>query len=172
MAPPTHRIQPSIVWSVWKTFKGIYSATVAVPEIDLRDKWVMISGSNNGIGREAAIQFAKWGANLILACRQPPSHETHPEQVVEECKAAGVLRESQVVEWWECDMADLSSVEALAKRWNDSGKPLDILANNAGIPQGTGKVILTIDGFELLHQVNLLSHTLLTLCLLQSSMGR
>ncbi|KAM5475253.1 hypothetical protein MauCBS54593_001729 [Microsporum audouinii] len=112
MTKPTKSIALSIIWSAWKTEKGAYSATVTVPEVDILGKWILITGSNNGIGREAAIQFAKRGANLILACRQPPSYETHPEQ--------------------ECDMADFSSIEALAKRWNESGRPLDVLVNNAG----------------------------------------
>jgi len=40
-----------------------------VPGADLRGKWIIISGSNNGVGFEAAKPFAAWGANLILACR-------------------------------------------------------------------------------------------------------
>jgi NAD(P)-dependent dehydrogenase (short-subunit alcohol dehydrogenase family) len=135
----------------------------------LRDKQVLITGSNHGIGREAAIQLARSGASLVLACRQPPPHETHPEVVVEECRAAARERgEYPVIEWWECDMADISSVEALAERWNRTGRPLDILVNNAGIVPPTGQVVFTTDGFEICHQVNFLSHTLLTLSLLPS----
>lgn len=165
-------LPPSGIWKAFKTVKGVYNATATVPEVDLRGKWVLITGSNNGIGREAAIWFARSGANLILACRQPPPHEVHPEQVVEECKAAaadqsGEHRQAVIVEWWECDMADLSSVAALAQRWNETNRPLDILCNNAGM--GTiGPPVLTKDGFEICHQVNFLSHTLLTLSVLPS----
>ncbi|KAE9363956.1 WW domain-containing oxidoreductase [Stipitochalara longipes BDJ] len=169
MAEIIRRIPPSTMWSMWKALKGAYGATVTVPDADLRDKWVLITGSNNGIGREAAIQFAKSGANLILACRQPPPYETLPEVVVEECKAVAKEHgEHPIVEWWECDMADLSSVEALAQRWKKTGRPLDILINNAGITPETDQVILTKNGFEICHQVNFLSHTLLTLTLLPS----
>jgi NAD(P)-dependent dehydrogenase (short-subunit alcohol dehydrogenase family) len=72
-----------------------------------------------------------------------------------------------VFEWWECDMADLSSLEALAARWNETGRPLDILCNNAGMSPRVPRVE-TRDGFELCHQVNFLSHTLLTLSVLPS----
>jgi NAD(P)-dependent dehydrogenase (short-subunit alcohol dehydrogenase family) len=166
---------PSIPWLLFKALKGANNATVAASEADMQGKWVLITGSNNGIGREAAIQFAKWGASIILACRQPPSHETHPEKVVEECtEAAAVMgaaagsSAAQVFEWWECDMADLSSVEALAARWNETGRPLELLVNNAGIAGTPPPAILTRDGFELLHQINFLSHTLLTLSVLPS----
>lgn len=152
-----------------KALKGAYGGHVKVPEADLRDKSVLITGSNHGIGREVAIRLARSGASLVLACRQPPPYETHPEVVVEECRAAAAERGGHpVIEWWECDMADLSSVEALAERWNKTGKPLDILVNNAGIVPAVGRPVLTKDGFEMCHQVNFLSHTLLTLSLLPS----
>ncbi|KAI1855929.1 hypothetical protein JX265_012012 [Neoarthrinium moseri] len=169
MPPSADFIPPSFTWSLWQSLKGTYTPKVTVPDAGLRGKWVLITGSNNGIGREAAIRFARSGANLVLACRQPPSHETHPEQVVEECRAAGGGHaEDQIVEWWECDMADLSSVQTLAQRWNDTGRPLDILANNAGIPSTNRHTATSKDGFELCHQVNFLSHTLLTLSVLPS----
>jgi NAD(P)-dependent dehydrogenase (short-subunit alcohol dehydrogenase family) len=164
---------PSGSWLVYKALQGMTNATVTGSEADLRGKWVLITGANNGIGREAAIKFAEWGASIILACREPPSYETHPEKVVEECKAAAAAvtanhDAAQIFEWWEVDMADFSSVEALAARWNEIGRPLDLLVNNAGIA-GTGPPPrLTKDGFELLHQVNFLSHTLLTLSVLPS----
>lgn len=68
-------------------------------------------------------------------------------------------------------MSKLTSVEAFAKRWLDTGRPLDILCNNAGTggnPGGLGKVLKTEDGFEFVHQVNFISHVLLTLRLLPS----
>ncbi|KJX95935.1 hypothetical protein TI39_contig853g00002 [Zymoseptoria brevis] len=142
-----------------------------VPGCDLTNKWIIISGSNNGIGRDAALSFAKWGANLILACRDPPPHETHPTAVVEEClkvaKEAGHVSE---IEWWELDNADLKSVESFAKRWLDTGRGLDVLCNNAGMggSPGGSDAFLTKDGFEIVHQVNFLAHVLLTLSLLPS----
>lgn len=62
----------------------------------------------------------------------------------------------------------LSSVQALAVRWNKTGGALDILANNAGTVPGLGGVVLTKDRFGICHQVNFLSYALLTLCLLPS----
>jgi NAD(P)-dependent dehydrogenase (short-subunit alcohol dehydrogenase family) len=165
--------QPPSSWTFAQNRKGGDRRHETLPDVGLEGKWIIISGSNNGIGREAALQFAAWGANLVLACRDPPPHEHHPTKVVEECKQraknAGLL--DSTIEWWELDCAKLASVEAFAKRWLDTGRPLDILCNNAGIgssPSGHADVFKTEDGFEIIHQVNFLSHALLTLRLLPS----
>ena len=139
-----------------------------VQSTDLRGKWVVVSGSNNGVGFEAAKSFAQWGANLVLACRNPPKNELHPTVAVEECKRlAEEHGHVSTIEWWELDMADFKSVEAFCERWLKSEKALDILCNNAGLPSND-KTRMTNDGFELIHQVNFLSHVLITLRLLPS----
>jgi NAD(P)-dependent dehydrogenase (short-subunit alcohol dehydrogenase family) len=155
-------------WIVAQNRKGVNSKRLTLPDVDLSGKWVLISGSNNGIGRHAAIQFAAWGANVILAARDPPETETHPTKTVEECKEAARKKghEKSTIEWWKVDYSKLKSVEALATRWLDTGRPLDILCNNAGI--GHSPVFKTEDGFETIHQVNFLAHVLLTLRLLPS----
>jgi hypothetical protein len=78
-------------WRIRMAVKGMNNRRLTrkdVPIKDLMGKWVVISGSNNGIGREAALFFARCGANIILACRNPPFHEKRPADVVAECKAA------------------------------------------------------------------------------------
>ena len=138
---------------------------LTVPDVDFRGKWVIITGANNGIGREAALRMAAWGANIVLGCRNPPPHEIHPEDVVCECliAARGKGHKDTVFEWWPIDMSDLNSVEAFAKKWLDSGRVVDVLCNNAGMgssPAGTGKTFHTKDGFEIIHQVCLTSEML------------
>jgi NAD(P)-dependent dehydrogenase (short-subunit alcohol dehydrogenase family) len=164
--------EPPMTWIVAQNFKGVDSKRLTLPDVDLSGRWVLISGSNNGIGRYAAIQFAAWGANVILAARDPPERETHPSKVVEECEEAARKKghDNSTIEWWEVDYSKLKSVEALATRWLDTGRPLDILCNNAGIGTSPGgsAAFKTEDGFEIIHQVNFLAHVLLTLRLLPS----
>ncbi|KAL4802194.1 hypothetical protein BDV18DRAFT_167053 [Aspergillus unguis] len=166
-------VHPSIIWCIINALKGTNSTVLTkkeVPVPDLSGKWIIITGSNNGIGFEAAKTFAEAGANLILGCRDPPAWETHPEAAVEQCQAlAREAGHDSVIEWWEVNMADLSSVEAFAQRWTATGRGLDILCNNAGMgPPASNTPVLTTDGFELLHQVNFTSHALLTMRLLDS----
>ncbi|PYH94823.1 NAD(P)-binding protein [Aspergillus ellipticus CBS 707.79] len=164
----------SFLWRLYYFYQALRGANNSVltekhvPGTDLTGKWIVISGSNNGVGFEAAKSFAKWGANLILACREPPVWELHPTAAVQECKdIASAHGHSSTIEWWELDMADTSSVEAFCQRWLDSDRPLDILCNNAGVAI-KNKELMTKDGFQLVHQVNFLSHVLLTLRLLPS----
>jgi NAD(P)-dependent dehydrogenase (short-subunit alcohol dehydrogenase family) len=169
---PLSFTEPPLTWKTAQFKKGERNSWETVPDADLHAKWVVISGSNTGIGLEAAIQFAKWGANIVLACRDPPPKEVHPTVAVEQCRTAARdngHKDSQI-QWWELDCAKLESVEAFAKRWLDTGRPLDILCNNAGIGSSPGgsEVFKTKNGFEIIHQVNLLSHVLLTLRLLPS----
>lgn len=144
-------------WRLWQGARGLEGSEITLPDVDLRGKWIVITGGNNGIGREAALRFASWGANIILGCRPPPPHEKHPDVTVSDCtasaRAAG--HESSVIEWWHCDMTDFSTVEAFAKRWLATGRALDILCNNAGIGRTrSGKLTKTKDGFEIVHQVS------------------
>lgn len=137
---------------------GRNSSFLSVPDVDLTGKWVIISGANNGIGREAAIRFAGWGADIVLACRDPPAKEVHPSVVVQECQESAQKSGKKVeVEWWEVDMADLASVDAFADRWLKATRALDILCNNAGLGSSPGgeEIMKTKDGFEIMHQVSL-----------------
>ncbi|CZT04833.1 hypothetical protein WAI453_007643 [Rhynchosporium graminicola] len=163
---------PSSIWTLWQFFQGIHNGNLSLPVADLRGKWIIVTGGNSGIGREAALQFAKWGANIILGCRpNPPPREPAPDAVIQELKMAAQSsgHENTTFESWECDMSDLASVEAFGRRWLATDRPLDILCNNAGMGGGNdGKPVITIDGFEIVHQVNFICHVLLTLVLLPS----
>ena len=140
-------------WCGWQALKGTNFRQLSIPEVDLRDKWIVLTGGNSGIGREAALQFAKWGANIVLGCRQPTPRVMHPDVAVQELKAAalGAGHQKPKFEWWECDMSSLESVKAFSNRWLANGRPLDLLINNAGIGGVTGGFQQTSDGFEFVH---------------------
>ncbi|SPO22169.1 uncharacterized protein UTRI_02177_B [Ustilago trichophora] len=135
------------------------------PDYDCTGKTVIVSGSNSGIGKQAAIYFASAGATVIMACRMTAAHEQHPEEARKEVVALSGAKDS-AVELWEIDCSSLANVERFGQKWRDSGRVCDILVNNAGL--AAGKRIITEEGFELTHVVNFLSHTLLTFYLLPS----
>jgi len=120
---------------------------------DLTGKTVLLTGANSGIGLAAARVFARRGATLVLACRDPRKGASALQQIALESPAARV-------ELLELDLASLASVEQAAKRFARGHAQLDVLCNNAGvmaIPRA-----LTAEGFELQFGVNHLGHFALT----------
>ncbi|KAJ5103931.1 hypothetical protein N7532_004460 [Penicillium argentinense] len=156
---------------VYQSLRGVNSTILTekdVPGTDLRGKWIIITGSNNGIGLEAAKSFAGWGANLIMGCRDPPGWELHPTAAVKECRDIATAHgHSSTIEWWDVDLTSLESVDAFAERWLATKRPLDILCNNAAISIAP-LTARTGDGFQPVHQINYLAHVLITLRLLPS----
>jgi len=120
----------------------------------LKDKSVIVTGSNCGIGFEAALDFAKRGARVILACRS----KTRADDA---CKAIIYESGNQNVEVELLDLSSLKSTREFAERILQKLDRLDILVNNAGLitytPYNT-----TEDGVEVHFGVNYLSRLKLT----------
>jgi NAD(P)-dependent dehydrogenase (short-subunit alcohol dehydrogenase family) len=122
---------------------------------DLEGKSFVVTGANTGIGKVTALELARRGARVVLACRS--AEKTEPV-IAEIAKATG----SSQLEFAPLDLADLASVRACAENLIANGRPIDVLVNNAGlVARG-----LTKDGFELTWGVNHLGHYLLTRLLL------
>lgn len=116
----------------------------------------LITGTNTGIGRATAEALAAKGGRVILAAR---SHEkTMP--VVHSLRARFPNTE---IEFLLIDLADLASVKKAAATVLSSGRPLDVLINNAGLAAAERT---TKDGFEITFGTNHLGHFALTEMLL------
>ena len=116
---------------------------------DLKDKTIVVTGANSGIGLAAARALAARGAHVVLAVRSTDKGE----------QAAATITGSTEVR--RLDLADLASVREFAASWTGD---LDVLVNNAGImavPEGR-----TADGFESQIGTNHLGHFALTNLLL------
>ncbi|CAF3799360.1 unnamed protein product [Adineta steineri] len=134
-----------------------YWSGTRCPSFDRMDgKTVMITGSNTGVGKYTAIELAKRGAHVILACRDRKRTE---EALKEICKLSG----SNNVEIEIIDLASLKSVQECAKRLCGRLSKLDVLINNAGVMMASEK---SGDGYEIHFAVNHLGHFLLTNLLL------
>ncbi|KAM9359282.1 dehydrogenase/reductase SDR family member 13-like [Symphorus nematophorus] len=121
----------------------------------LHGKTVIVTGSNTGIGKTTAIDLAKRGARVILACRSKQRGEAALEDIKRESGS------NQVV-FMQLDLGSLKSVRSFAETFLKSEPRLDILINNAGIyMQGR-----TEDGLGMMFGVNHIGHFLLTNLLL------
>ncbi|XP_072241919.1 retinol dehydrogenase 13-like [Leuresthes tenuis] len=123
----------------------------------LDGKTILITGANTGIGKETAVDLAKRGARIILACRDMDRANKAAQDVRKKSGNNNVIVK-------KLDLASLESVRHFAKDILANEERLDVLINNAGVmscPQWK-----TEDGFEMQFGVNHLGHFLLTNCLL------
>jgi NAD(P)-dependent dehydrogenase (short-subunit alcohol dehydrogenase family) len=120
-------------------------------------KVVIITGCNTGLGKAAAIELAKRGAKLYMACRDMKKCDEARKEVVELSKNTAVFAR-------ELDLGSLASVRRFAKQFLEEENRLDILMNNAGVSMMSKSQ--TVDGFESHMGINHLGHFLLTNLLL------
>nr|CAI5826494.1 unnamed protein product [Callosobruchus analis] len=126
-------------------------------KVCLVGKTVIVTGANTGIGCEAALEFAKRGARVILACRDEGRAIEARDKIIKE-----TLNKNVVVKL--LDLSKLTSVRNFANEILKNEEKVDILVNNAGMAYGQNK--RTEDGFILGLQVNYIGPFLLTLLLL------
>ena len=112
----------------------------------------LVTGANTGIGKETALQLARRGDRVFLACRS--KEKTLP--VVEEIRERS---KNDAVEYLHLDLSSFEAVRKCAAMFRAKNIPLHLLINNAGL---AGLRDLTEDGFELTFGVNHLGHFLLT----------
>jgi len=124
--------------------------------IELNGQVYVITGANTGIGKVTALELAKSGAKLILACRSKV--KTLP--VIEEIKAHS---NNPQVYFVHLDLSSLESVKRCAHHLLTHEPQIHVLINNAGVAGSRG---ITEQGFELAFGVNHLGHFLLTQLLL------
>ena len=107
--------------------------------MDFKDKVVLITGASSGIGKESAIEFAKLGANIVLASRT----KEKLEQVANELKKFNV---TTLI--CQCDVSDKDQVKAMSKTVLEKFGSVDILVNNAGFAIYGSVSDLSIDEIE------------------------
>ncbi|XP_041054255.1 dehydrogenase/reductase SDR family member 13-like isoform X2 [Carcharodon carcharias] len=137
------------------TYYNLLKGTRCRSDTCLRGRTVIVTGGNTGLGKETALDLARRGAQLILACRSKQRAEA---AVFDIRKKSG---NNQVI-FMQLDLASLKSVRAFAETFLKSEPQLHVLINNAG----TGTAGKTADGFNMAWGVNHLGHFLLTHLLL------
>jgi retinol dehydrogenase-12 len=125
-------------------------------EQDLKGRTLLVTGANSGIGRATAEALAARGAAVVMASRA--AQRTLP--VLEDLRRK---HPGADLEFLALDLASLRAVKESAERFLATGRPLDVLINNAGIAATPG---VTQDGFEVTFGTNHLGPFLFTSLLL------
>jgi NAD(P)-dependent dehydrogenase (short-subunit alcohol dehydrogenase family) len=133
-------------------------AHIPTPTSDFSGQTIVVTGSNTGLGLEAARHLLRLQASkVILAVRCLTKGETAAEELLRSTSAT-----KDIIEVWPLDLSDCDSVKRFSDRANGLER-LDAVISNAGIltQQWT-----TMNGMEAHIAVNVVHTILLGLLLL------
>jgi NAD(P)-dependent dehydrogenase (short-subunit alcohol dehydrogenase family) len=117
----------------------------------------IVTGANSGLGRITALELARHGAQVVVACRSVEKGEAAADEI--QAVAGGPKPRVHAL-----DLGSLDSVRRFAAQF--SGQRVDLLVNNAGVMMTPRRT--TTDGFELQLGTNHLGHFALTGLLLDA----
>ena len=92
-------------------------------ERNFEGKVIVITGASSGFGKGAALEFARQGANVVLAARRNQALD----ELAQRCKALG----GDAIPC-PTDVSQEGDVERLARTALDAGGKIDVWVNNAG----------------------------------------
>jgi 3-oxoacyl-[acyl-carrier protein] reductase len=92
----------------------------------LENQIAVVTGGSRGIGRAIGQLFAREGAKVAIVYR---GNQTAADELVQSITRSGV----GAAHAFQCDVADLSAVEAVVARITEELGAIDILVNSAGI---------------------------------------
>ena len=130
---------------------------------DQTGRTFIVTGANSGLGYVTALELTRHGATVIMAVRNAAKGQGARDAIAAAVPGAKL-------EVAALDLADLNSVGEFARSIVSTGRPIDVLINNAGIMMPPRQ--LTKQGFELQFGTNHLAHFALTLQLLPALEGR
>lgn len=90
----------------------------------MNEKTIVITGASSGVGRAAAIEFARNGAKIVLASRNMEALD----EVEAICREMGALALAV-----KTDVTDAEAMKSLAATALEFGGSIDVWVNNAGV---------------------------------------
>lgn len=124
----------------------------------MQRKTVIITGANSGIGKTAALRFAKEGHTVIMACRNLDKSNPVRDEIE-------ILAGSDSVYLEQVDMSSSESIREFCSRFYKKYKRLDILIHNAAYFNHGATYKQSPDGIELTFATNVIGPFLMTVLL-------
>ena len=90
-------------------------------------KTVLITGASSGIGRELAKVYVRNGFNLVLVGRRENRLDELKKEILEDINS-GIL-----INGLALDLSRSESIQRLVDFLEETGIPVDLLVNNAGV---------------------------------------
>jgi NAD(P)-dependent dehydrogenase (short-subunit alcohol dehydrogenase family) len=124
-------------------FTAANTAADVLEGIDLTGRTAIVTGGHVGLGLVTTRALSDAGASIVVGVRNPE-------------RAAAAVAGLERVELAQLDLMDPSSIDAFATRYVDSGRPLHMLINNAGLMGG--ELVRDARGYESQFATNHLGH--------------
>lgn len=124
-------------------FNDKSTAREVIAGIDLTGKVAIVTGGYSGIGVETTRALSEAGATVVVPVRTPAKAEAN---------LAGIAR----VELAPLDLLDPASIDRFAAAFVESGRPLHILINSAGVM--AAPLARDARGYEVQFSANHLGH--------------
>lgn len=122
-------------------------------------KTIIVTGSNSGIGKEAALNLAKSGHRILMLCRDSEKSEQAQKEIM-------TKSDNENVFLFPVDLSDHLSIRTVVEQINSQFPELDVLVNNAGVYKV--KRAETSNGIEMTFAVNYLAPFMLSQMLLDN----
>src|SRR5437867_11996475 len=92
----------------------------------MKDKVVLVTGANSGIGKAASLALANMGASVVMVARNKERGEAAKAEIIRESG-------NSAVDLLLADLSSLESVRQLANEFQKKYPKLHVLINNAGL---------------------------------------
>lgn len=119
----------------------------------MKQKIILVTGANSGIGKATTEELAKQGFSLIMVCRNMEEGEKARQEIIKTTSNPNISLE-------HCDLSSHESIKACSKVLHSKYKYIDVLINNAGAIFGEHR--LTKDGLEQTFGLNHMGYFLFT----------
>ena len=129
--------------------------------MSLKNKYVVITGCNKGIGKETLKVFSEEGANVFACVRNKSSSISQYKKTLEKKNKNKIIL-------IELDFSDKKIVQTAAKEILSYEKQIQSLINNAGAIETSLFQMSSMDSFYKLFDVNFFNQTLFTQYILKS----
>jgi 3-oxoacyl-[acyl-carrier protein] reductase len=127
-------------------------------DLNLSGKNALVCGASDGIGKAAALELARMGANVTLLARNPEKLQS----VLAELSTPS----GQTHQFLSADFNDLISLEAVITAALEKGQTYNILINNTGGPPAGPAHTADLEAFITAFRQHLLANQLITKLLL------
>lgn len=114
----------------------------------MKEKVVVITGANSGIGKSAALKFAKEGYHVVMACRNMEMSKPVQNDIIK-------ATENPHVDLMEVDVSSFRSIHTFCSAFKANYPRLDILIHNAAyLKHGEREYKLSPEHIELSFATN------------------